>query len=149
MSPKKTIWRCSWQVRNGPSPLAQTRISARDLPTKRKPPIPPILPKLPKLPRPRRPEFTWLDQQNHLVADAEVRADFTDEETAALAEAEERIERASAQLDTFDSDLDAAGRRELWDIVTREQARYAEIERDRADPKTGVLGRFRATLEDL
>ena len=80
-----------------------------------------------------QPEFTWLDQQNHLIADAEQRAEFTEEETAALNEAEERIERASAQLDTFDSDLDAEGRRELWDIVTREQARYADIERDRAD----------------
>ena len=78
-------------------------------------------------------EFTWLDQQNHLVADAEQRAEFTEEETAALNEAEERIEQASAQLDTFDSDLDAEGRRELWEVVTREQARYAEIERDRAD----------------
>ena len=80
-----------------------------------------------------QPEFTWLDQQNHLVADAEQRAAFTEEETAALTEAEERIERASEQLDTFDSDLDAEGRRELWQVVTREQARYAEIERDRAD----------------
>ncbi len=80
-----------------------------------------------------QPEFTWLDQQNHLIADAEQRAEFTEEETAALNEAEERIERASAQLDTFDSDLDAEGRRELWEVVTREQARYAEIERDRAD----------------
>ncbi len=78
-------------------------------------------------------EFTWLDRQNHLVADAAQRAEFTEEETAALNEAEERIERASAQLDTFDSDLDAEGRRELWEVVTREQARYAKIERDRAD----------------
>ena len=90
-------------------------------------------------------EFTWLDQQNHLVADAEQRAEFTEEETAALNEAEERIERASAQLDTFDSDLDAEGRRELWAVITREQARYADIERDRADPETGVQGSFRAT----
>ena len=78
-------------------------------------------------------EFTWLDQQNHLVADADRRAEFTEEETAALTEAEERIEQATAQLDTFDPDLDAAGRRELWNVVAREQYRYAEIERDRAD----------------
>jgi len=78
-------------------------------------------------------EFTWLDQQNHLVADVETRAAFTDEETAALAEAEERIEQAHARLDTFDTDLDAAGRQAQWDIVTREQARYADIERARAD----------------
>ena len=78
-------------------------------------------------------EFTWMDQQGYLVADADERAAFTDEETAALTEAEERIEQASGQLDTFDSQLDADGRRELWAIVTREQNRYAEIERDRAD----------------
>ena len=78
-------------------------------------------------------EFTWLDRQNHLVADAEQRAEFTDDETAALNEAEERIERASAQLETFDGDVEAEGRRELWEVVTREQARYAEIERNRAD----------------
>ena len=78
-------------------------------------------------------EFTWMDQQAHLVAVADTRAEFTDAETAALAEAEARIEQASGQLDTFDSELDAAGRRELWAIVTREQKRYADIERDRAD----------------
>ncbi len=78
-------------------------------------------------------EFTWLDQQNHLTAHADRRAEFTDEETAALTEAEERIEQAHARLDTFDSDLDDAGRQEQWDIVAREQQRYAEIERDRAD----------------
>ena len=78
-------------------------------------------------------EFTWMHQQEHLVADADERAEFTADETAALAEAEERIERASGQLDTFDSELDADGRRELWAIVTREQNRYAEIERARAD----------------
>ena len=78
-------------------------------------------------------EFGWLDQQNHLVADADTRAKFTGEEAAALKEAEETIEQAHARLDTFDSDLDAAGRRELWDIVTQEQARYAEIQRARAD----------------
>ena len=78
-------------------------------------------------------EFTWLDQQNHLIADVEQRAEFTDDETAALTEAEERIEQAQARLDTFDSDLDAAGRQAQWDIVTREQARYADIERARAD----------------
>ena len=78
-------------------------------------------------------EFTWLDQQNHLIAHADRRAEFTDEETAALTEAEDRIEQAHALLDTFDSDLDAAGRQEQWDIVTREHKRYADIERDRAD----------------
>ena len=78
-------------------------------------------------------EFTWMDQQNHLVADVDQRAEFTDEETAALTEAEERIAQAQARLDTFDSDLDAAGRRAQWDVVTREQARYADIERARAD----------------
>ena len=78
-------------------------------------------------------EFTWLDQQNHLIADVGTSAKFTAEETAALKEAEKRIEQAHARLDTFDSDLDAAGRQEQWDIVTREQARYAEIERARAD----------------
>ena len=78
-------------------------------------------------------EFGWLDQQNHLVAHADTRAQFTGEEAAALKEAEETIEQAHARLDTFDSDLDAAGRRELWDIVTQEQNRYAEIERARAD----------------
>ena len=78
-------------------------------------------------------EFTWLDQQNHLIADADRRAEFTAEETAALTEAEERIEQASNQLDTFDGDVDAAGRRELWDIIAREQSRYADIERARAD----------------
>ncbi len=78
-------------------------------------------------------EFTWLDQQNHLTAHADRRGEFTEEETAALAEVEERIEQAHARLDTFDSDLDAAGRQEQWDIVAREQQRYAEIERGRAD----------------
>ena len=78
-------------------------------------------------------EFTWLDQQNHLTAHAERRGEFTEEETAALAEAEERIEQAHARLDTFDSDLDAAGRQEQWDIVATEQNRCAAIERDRAD----------------
>ncbi len=78
-------------------------------------------------------EFGWLDQQNHLVAHADTRAQFTGEEAAALKEAEETIEQAHARLDTLDSDLDAAGRRELWDIVTQEQNRYAEIERARAD----------------
>ena len=78
-------------------------------------------------------EFGWLDQQNHLVADADSRAKFTGEEAAALKEAEETIEQAHARLDTFDSGLDAAGRQELWDIVTQEQNRYAEIQRARAD----------------
>ena len=78
-------------------------------------------------------EFSWMDRQNHLVADPARRAKFTDEETAALAEAEERIERADDELDAFDSDLDTARRRELWDIVAREQNRYADIKRARAD----------------
>ena len=78
-------------------------------------------------------EFGWLDQQNHLIADADTRAKFTGEEAAALKEAEETIEQAHARLDSFDSDLDAAGREELWNIVTQEQNRYAEIERARSD----------------
>ena len=78
-------------------------------------------------------EFTRLDQQNHLIANVDTRAKFTDEESAARAEAKQRIERAHARLDAFDSGLDAAGRQKQWDIVTREHARYAEIERARAD----------------
>ena len=76
-------------------------------------------------------EFTWVDQQNYLIADAEGRAEFTDEETAALTEAERRIEEAGVELD--DVDIDAERRRALWDTLTREQNRYAEIERARAD----------------
>ena len=76
-------------------------------------------------------EFTWMDQQNYLIADAERRAEFTDEDTAALTEAERRIEEASAGLD--DSGIDAERCRELWDTIVREQTRYAEIERARAD----------------
>ena len=72
-----------------------------------------------------------MDQQNHLIADAERRAEFTDEETSALTEAERRIEEADVELE--DPDVDAERRRELWDTVTREQNRYAEIERVRAD----------------
>ena len=75
-------------------------------------------------------EFTWMDQQRYLVADPYRRAKFTDEETAALQEAEERIEAASTELD---ADIDPERRRALWEVVTREQARYADIERDRAD----------------
>ncbi len=78
-------------------------------------------------------EFTWLDQQNHLVAYPDRRSEFTAKETAALTEAEERIEQAHTGLETFDSDLDAAARGELWDVVARHQKRYADIERDRAD----------------
>ena len=76
-------------------------------------------------------EFTWMDQQNYLIADADGRAAFTDEETAALNEAEQRIEAAGVELDAVD--IDADRRRELWDLVAREQNRYAEIERARAD----------------
>ena len=76
-------------------------------------------------------EFTWMDQQNYLIADADHRAEFTDEETAALTEAERRIEEAGVELD--DPDIDAERRRDLWDTVTREQNRYAEIQRARAD----------------
>ena len=76
-------------------------------------------------------EFTWMDQQNYLVADVAARADFTDEETAALNKAEQRIEEASVALD--DPELDPECRRGLWDAITREQNRYAEIERARAD----------------
>ncbi len=76
-------------------------------------------------------EFTWVDQQNYLIADAERRAEFTDEETAALSEAERRIEEAGVELE--DVDIDPERRRTLWDTLTREQNRYAEIERARAD----------------
>ena len=77
-------------------------------------------------------EFSWLDQQNHLVADPERRAPFTDEETARLDEAEQRIEQANAQLDG-DGNLDADGRRALHDAIAHEQNRYVEIEHDRAE----------------
>ncbi len=76
-------------------------------------------------------EFTWMDQQRYLLAAADVRAEFTDEETKALNEAEAAIEEASEALD--DSQLDGKRRRELWSTVTREQKRYADIERARAD----------------
>ena len=76
-------------------------------------------------------EFTWMDQQNYLVADVAARAEFSDEESAALNEAEQRIEEASVALD--DPELDPERRRGLWDAITREQNRYAEIERARAD----------------
>ncbi|MDE0343847.1 MAG: hypothetical protein OXK82_11910 [Deltaproteobacteria bacterium] len=82
-------------------------------------------------------EFTWMDQQNYLIADAERRAEFTDEETSALTKAERRIEEAGVELE--DPDIDAERRRALWDVLTREQNRYAEIERARADPASGVL----------
>ena len=77
-------------------------------------------------------EFTWLDQQNHLVVDPERRAAFTDEESARLDEAEQRVEQATARLDG-DGDLDADGRRALFDAIAHEQNRHAEIERDRAE----------------
>ena len=76
-------------------------------------------------------EFTWLDQQDHLVADAEQRAAFTDEEAAALAEAEARIEQAAAEFDS--ADVDAERGRELWDELDRERTRHAAIQRARAD----------------
>ena len=76
-------------------------------------------------------DFTWMDQQKFLSAGADVRAEFTDDETKALSEAEAAIEEASEALD--DPSIDGNPRRELWAIVTREQKRYAEIERARAD----------------
>ena len=76
-------------------------------------------------------EFTWMDQQKYLIAGAETRAEFTEDETNALNEAEAAIEAASVALD--DPELDPERRSELWDTVTREQNRYAEIERARAD----------------
>ena len=76
-------------------------------------------------------EFTWMDQQRYLIAAADVRAEFTDEETKALNEAEAAIEEASEAFD--DPRLDGERRRELWNTVTREQKRYADIERVRAD----------------
>ena len=76
-------------------------------------------------------EFTWIDQQRYLLAGADVRAAFTDEETKALNEAEAAIEEASEALD--EPQLDGDRRRELWSTLTREQKRYADIERARAD----------------
>ena len=76
-------------------------------------------------------EFTWMDQQKFLSAGADVRAEFTEDETKALHEAETAIEAASEALD--DPAIDGDRRRELWATVTREQKRYAEIERVRAD----------------
>ena len=76
-------------------------------------------------------EFTWMDQQKFMVASADVRADFTAEEAAALEDAEAAIEQASEILD--DPDTDAQRRRELWNTIAGEQKRYSEIERDRAD----------------
>ena len=76
-------------------------------------------------------EFTWMDQQKHLVTGADVRAEFTSEETDALNAAEALIEQASEALD--DPAIDGVARRELWATVSREQKRYAEIERARAD----------------
>ena len=76
-------------------------------------------------------EFTWMDQQKYLVAGADVRAEFTKDETDALHAAEALIEQASEALD--DPEIDAERRRELWATVAREQQRYAEIERARAD----------------
>ena len=76
-------------------------------------------------------EFTWMDQQKYLSAFAAAGAKFTAEETRALAEAEALIEEANEALD--DPEIDAERRRELWAIVAREQQRYAEIERARAD----------------
>ena len=76
-------------------------------------------------------EFTWMDQQRHLRAAADMRAAFTDEETEALNAAEAAIEEASEALD--DPGLDGDRRRELWATITREQKRYADIERARAD----------------
>ena len=76
-------------------------------------------------------EFTWMDQQKYLVAGADVLAEFTKDETDALGTAEALIEQASEALDEPATDGDA--RRELWATVAREQQRYAEIERARAD----------------
>ena len=76
-------------------------------------------------------EFTWMDQQKFLSAGADVRAEFTEDETKALHEAETAIEEASEALD--DPAIDGDRRRELWATITRDQKRYAEIERGRAD----------------
>ena len=75
-------------------------------------------------------EFTWLDQQNHLVADPERRAGFTEEETAALDAAETLIEQAAEAHD--DPAIDADARRELRATAVRERKSCAEIERARA-----------------
>ena len=82
-------------------------------------------------------EFTWMDQQKFLSAGADVRAEFTEDETKALHEAETAIEEASEALD--DPAIDGDRRRELWATITRDQKRYAEIERGRADRTSGVL----------
>ena len=78
-------------------------------------------------------EFTWMDQQNYLVADCSgTRRVHTTRKPAALNEsrAAHRGERASrSTIPTLDSER----RRGLWDAITREQNRYAEIERARAD----------------
>ena len=76
-------------------------------------------------------EFTWMDQQKFLSVGADVRAEFTEDETKALSEAEAAIEEASEALD--DPSIDGGRRRELWATITRDQKRYAEIERARAD----------------
>ena len=82
-------------------------------------------------------EFTWMDQQKFLSAGADVRAEFTEEETKALSEAEAAIEEASEALDH--PSIAGGRRRELWATITRDQKRYAEIERVRADRTSGVL----------
>ena len=76
-------------------------------------------------------EFTWMDQQEYLIADPDTRADFTEDETAALAAAEQRIEEASVELDSHDATYER--RRQLWDVINGAQAAYDKIETDRAD----------------
>ncbi len=78
-------------------------------------------------------EFTWLDRQNHLIADIGTRAEFTDEETAALTEADGRIEQAHAWLDARERDFDSAECQAYRDVLAHEHARCVQIERARAD----------------
>ena len=76
-------------------------------------------------------EFTWGHQQQYLIASADARAQFTEDETAALSEAQGVIRETSERLDH--PALDADQRRELWNTVARQQRRYTDIERDRDD----------------
>ena len=78
-------------------------------------------------------EFTWLDQQNHLVADVEhARRVHRRRRPRRSRRPRRRIGQAHARLDTFDSDLDAAGRQAQWDIVTQ---RAGPLRGDRARPR--------------
>ena len=81
-------------------------------------------------------EFTWLDQQNHLVADADARAEFADAETACSSRPRSASRRRAGSSTRSTARSTPQGRRELLSIVTREQNGYAEIERARVDRDT-------------